>query len=115
MTWKLEQPKQCATCPWKKDATVANIPDYDPDQHLSLQGTIADLEASFNSSDCNTLKIMACHYSTLEHDLHCIGWLYNQLTGGNNIALRLEVSSCENIRDMRLDGEQKDAFEDTFR
>lgn len=114
MTWKLERPKQCATCPWKKGATVANIPDYDLDHHLSLQNTIADPEASFKPSDCNRLRVMACHYSTSDRDLHCIGWLHNQLTVGNNVALRIHAASCQNIGSMTLDGEQKDAFEDTF-
>ena len=59
----------------------------------------------------NTIRIMACHET---HDTHCIGWLVNQLGEGNNIALRLEMSSCENADKIKLVGEQHERFEDTL-
>lgn len=54
---------------------------------------------------------MACHEG---HDAHCIGWLHNQLGVGNNIGLRLQMMNCENIRHIRLDGDQHETLEDTF-
>jgi len=48
------------------------------------------------------------------HDAHCVGWLNHQLGRGNNIGLRLSMMSCENIRDLKLDGEQHETFEDTL-
>lgn len=51
---------------------------------------------------------MACHET---HDAHCIGWLANQLGPGNNIALRLAMRDCENIRKLKLIGEQRQLFE----
>lgn len=43
-----------------------------------------------------------------------IGWLVNQLADGNNIPLRLEMSSCENADKIKLVGEQHERFEDTI-
>jgi len=48
------------------------------------------------------------------HDAHCVGWLMNQLGPGNNIPLRLSVLSCENLKQVRLVGEQHETFEDTL-
>lgn len=46
--------------------------------------------------------------------MYCIGWLYNQLGRGNNIALRLKMMHCENIGDMKIIGEQHQTFEQTL-
>lgn len=53
---------------------------------------------------------MACHET---HDAHCLGWLMHQLGPGNNLALRISVIGCENIREVELCGEQHETFEDT--
>ncbi|MFB9795247.1 hypothetical protein ACFFQG_32100, partial [Shinella granuli] len=45
---------------------------------------------------------------------HCIGWLMNQIGAGNNIPLRLQVRSCENINAVVVDGPQHERFEDTL-
>jgi hypothetical protein len=43
-----------------------------------------------------------------------IGWLVNQLGTGNNIALRLDMSSCQNADKIKTIGEQHERFEDTL-
>jgi hypothetical protein len=45
---------------------------------------------------------------------HCVGWLHNQLDVGNNISLRMSMMSCENIKDLKIVGEQHKKFEDTL-
>jgi len=54
---------------------------------------------------------MACHE---DHEAHCIGWLMNQIGPGNNLGLRIRLTTCENARDIKLIGEQHETFEDTL-
>ncbi len=110
---KLKQTKQCKTCPWKLSATVADIPNYDRQQHKNLANTIAD--ETGNLSGINSpLRIMACHHSRDGNEYECIGWLHNQLGRGNNIPLRLQMTRCSNSSQIEVDGEQKDTFDETF-
>jgi hypothetical protein len=108
---KLKRTKQCAKCPWRVDVDPNEIPNgYCPKKHADLSNTIAkpgDLSGLFGG----TMHIMACHET---HDAHCVGWLMNQLGPGNNIGLRLAMRNCENIRDVKLVGEQHECFEDTL-
>lgn len=108
---RLKQTKQCKTCPWRKDSTVADIPNYDPNQHEKLAGTISsgDIYEAFGP-----IEKMACHNSTDGNEFECVGWLYNQLNQGNNIALRLRMRDYENAKDIQVDGEQKASFAETF-
>lgn len=107
-TWKLKRTTQCAKCPWRKDVDPYEIPNgYDVDKHKALKSTIA-------RDVCSSLRqqsAMACHET---HDAHCIGWLINQLGLGNNIGLRIQMLSCENIKSLRTAGEQHSRFEDTL-
>jgi len=109
--WKLKRTRQCAKCPWHRDVNPREIPNgYSVEEHRALQTTIAqpgDLSALLS----NTIRVMACHET---HDSHCIGWLVNQLGSGNNIALRLDMSSCANADKIKLVGEQHECFEDTL-
>lgn len=106
MGWKLKRLNQCAKCPWKVSTDPREIPNgYDENKHRNLSCTIAEpgsMRATVN---------MACHET---HDAHCIGWLHHQLGVGNNIGLRLQMLSCENIGRIKLDGEQHGRFEDTL-
>lgn len=108
---KLKRTKQCAKCPWRVDVDPNEIPNgYCPTKHAALESTIAKQgDLSFLSS--GAMLVMACHET---HDAHCIGWLMNQLGPGNNIGLRLSMLDCENIRDVKLVGEQHRCFEDTL-
>jgi len=109
MKWKLKRKKQCAKCPWRKDVDPHDIPDgYCEIKHANLKSTIAE-PAAYNP--LTELRAMACHETG---DAHCIGWLHNQLGVGNNIALRMSMSSCENPRGIELVGEQHECFEDTL-
>jgi hypothetical protein len=106
---KLKRTTQCAKCPWRKDVDPFDIPNgYDEQKHCALKSTIATGIANVFSRE---LRIMACHET---HDAHCVGWLHNQLGEGNNIGLRIAMRNCENIRDLRLVGEQHETFEDTL-
>ncbi len=111
MKWKLKRTIQCAKCPWRKDSNPHDIPNgYSEDKHCALENTIAkngDLSAVFSRQ----IHIMACHES---HDAHCVGWLANQVGAGNNIGLRLHLMNCENVRDIKLIGEQHETFEETL-
>lgn len=107
MAWKLKRTAQCAKCPWRVDVDPHDIPNgYCELKHAALSETIAT-PGDFRGSG----KAMACHES---HDVHCVGWLSNQLGAGNNIGLRIRMISCENAGKIRLKGEQHPTFEDTL-
>src|SRR5882762_3432085 len=109
---KLSQTVQCAKCPWRKDVDPFDIPNgYDVEKHKALKSTIAkpaDLIGALLSCE---IRVMACHK---DHAAHCVGWLANQLGPGNNIALRLQMMKCENVRALRTVGEQHETFEETL-
>ncbi|MEG3981834.1 DUF6283 family protein [Microcoleus sp. D3_18a_C4] len=110
---KLNQTKQCKTCPWKKSAKVADIPNYNRSKHESLIGTIADETGNLAGIN-RPIKIMACHYSEDGAERECIGWLHNQLGSGNHLPLRMQMMFCSNVSEIEIDGEQKDSFGETF-
>jgi hypothetical protein len=56
---------------------------------------------------------MACHESKPEDEMHCIGWLMNQLGPGNNIGLRLQMLEFD-LSEVEIFGEQHERFEDTL-
>lgn len=84
--------KQCRTCPWRVGAVTDDIPGYDLEKHRALADTVA-VEGD---------------------DRVCVGWLHNQLGSGNNIALRLAATRDPLLAKYVLDGEQREAFSDTF-
>lgn len=107
--WKLKRVNQCKKCPWKVDTDPYEIPDgYSVDAHKALKATIAE-PGSFAAGPA-----MSCHEHPPSDEAHCIGWLMHQLGSGNNIGLRIRMMSCENARDIKLDGEQHACFEDTL-
>lgn len=110
MSWKLKRVRQCEKCPWKVDTDPYDIPNgYSAELHRGLSGTIAE-PGSLRS----TGHAMACHEHPTEDQVHCIGWLVNQLGIGNNIPLRMQMISCENAHAIQVDGEQHERFEDTL-
>lgn len=116
MAWKLNRVRQCKDCPWKVSANPHDIPDeYSVEKHQALKATIADGSGSPEEIMGNgPLRVMACHKSTKGHEAHCIGWLHNQIGTGNNIALRLQMLTCENGADIEIDGPQHATFADTL-
>lgn len=108
---KLKRTVQCAKCPWRVDVDPHDIPNgYDKGKHAALAGTIAKPgDLSFLAG--GALRVMACHET---HDAHCIGWLNNQLGDGNNLALRIQMRNCPNLREMKVIGEQHETFKDTL-
>jgi hypothetical protein len=111
--FRLERTKQCVKCPWRKATNPHKIPNgYSVEKHRALVGTIANPERlDLAALASPTLHVMACHET---HNSYCLGWLMNQLGSGNNIALRLAMSRCENLREVTLRGEQHERFEDTL-
>lgn len=110
-SWKLKRTRQCAKCPWKVSTDPHDIPNgYSVGLHEALACTIA-APGELPSSG---LRAMACHESSKEQPVHCVGWLVNQIGPGNNIGLRIKMMSCENAKHIHLDGEQHERFEDTL-
>ena len=110
MSWKLKRVRQCSKCPWKVSTDPHEIPNgYDEELHEGLACTIAEPGAYRTS-----FRAMACHEHEEGDEAHCVGWLMNQLGPGNNIGLRIQMMTCENIRHVQLDGEQHERFEDTL-
>lgn len=111
MKWKLKRVRQCEKCPWKVSTDPNEIPDgYSKEAHKALSKTIAE-PGALRFGD---MHIMSCHEHDSSEGVHCIGWLVNQLGPGNNIPLRLQMMSCENARNIHLDGDQHERFEDTL-
>ncbi len=108
---KLNQTKQCKTCPWKLSTTVADIPNYSTETHEDLRDTIADETGNVSQIQA-PLSTMTCHASIKSM---CVGWLHNQLGKGSNVPLRIQMMYYSNVKEIELDGEQKDTFEETFR
>src|SRR3954470_19124799 len=107
MSWKLKRTAQCEKCPWRVEVDPHDIPNgYDEDKHRALACTIAE-----PGSLRGTGHAMTCHETA---DAHCVGWIVNQLGPGNNLALRMQMMTCENARAIRLRGEQHQRFEDTL-
>lgn len=110
MPWKLKRLRQCNKCPWKVSTDPREIPGgYSERLHRGLASTIAE-PGSLRSP----ATAFACHEHPPGQEVHCVGWLMQQLGPGNNIGLRLKVRDCENIGDVQLDGPQHDRFEDTL-
>jgi hypothetical protein len=109
MSWRLTRTQQCKTCPWIKGVDPRTIPNgYSVKKHRALASTIAEPGAlSFGGVE----RVMACHEGG---DAHCIGWLVHQLGRGNNIPLRIRMTTCANAKAIRLRGEQHKTFEDTL-
>ena len=109
---KLKRTKQCAKCPWKKSVNPFDIPNgYKPEKHLALKSTIAEGGAFEPTA---SMRVMACHESALGEEVHCVGWLHNQLGRGNNIPLRLQMLKCENAAEIQVFGPQHPNFEGTL-
>lgn len=107
MTWRLKRTTQCVKCPWRVETDPRDIPNgYSIEKHRALISTIAK-----EGQITDVIRVMACHET---HDAHCIGWLINQVGPGNNIALRLRMTDCENAAKIRLRGKQHDTFENTL-
>lgn len=108
---KLLRTNQCDKCPWKVDTNPNDIPDgYCETKHANLKNTIArEGELNFGS-----MNVMACHHSSGDDRMYCVGWLNHQLGIGNNIGLRMLMLRCENARDIKTFGEQYQVFEDTL-
>lgn len=110
--WKLKRLRQCAKCPWKVGVDPHDIPNgYSRERHEALASTIAEPGALMHTG---AKHIMSCHEHDSEERVHCVGWLHHQLGVGNNIALRMQILSCDNIGSLRVDGEQHQRFEDTL-
>ena len=106
--FELPRTKQCKKCPWKISTNPYDIPDgYCEIRHKALSCTIA-------KGLIDKTNAMACHHSTGNDQMYCVGWLYNQLGMGNNIMLRLKMLSCTNLKDLKIYGKQHERFEDTL-
>lgn len=105
------QRRQCKHCPWKVSANPRDIPNgYCESKHRALHNTIAR-DAEIRTT---TLRLMACHEAPVGREVPCVGWLHNQLGPGNNIGLRLAVSTGRVSADYKLDGEQHQQLKDTL-
>ena len=107
----LTRVKQCKKCPWKVSTNPNDIPDgYCQVKHKNLKSTIADP----GSINFGTMNVMACHHSSGDDNMYCVGWLHNQLGVGNNIGLRIRMLSCDNLKELKVYGKQHERFEQTL-
>jgi hypothetical protein len=106
--FKIPRTKQCKKCPWKVSINPFDIPDgYEEAKHENLSCTIA-------KGLMHNTNAMACHHSSGEDQMYCVGWLYNQLGVGNNIMLRIKMMRCTNLKDLKVYGKQHERFEQTL-
>lgn len=109
-SWRLKRTSQCPKCPWIVGVDPRQLPNgYSEARHRALAATIA--KPAELAGIGQPVQVMACHETGAAH---CVGWLNHQLGVGNNISLRLQMLSCENIGELRLRGEQHPSLEATF-
>lgn len=112
--WKLKRTVQCQKCPWRTDVNAHDIPNgYDLDRHRALSRTIASVSDPLSTLTTPT-NVMACHETDPGQETHCVGWLVNQIGPGNNIGLRIQMLSCQNVEKIRTVGTQRESFENTI-
>lgn len=106
---------QCKTCPWKVETVPeADIPNYDGELAKGLTRTLATgMESLFSVLAGEQQRSMSCHYSKPGAEIHCAGWLHNQLGPGNNLGLRMRVMHGE-VPMPEVSGEQHERYEDTL-
>ncbi len=104
--------RQCAKCPWRTDVDPYDIPDgYCEVKHRALKSTIAE---PGNIMRGKSLRAMACHEFPEGKESACVGWVFNQLGSGNNIALRMQALDGR-FADWKLAKvAQHERFEDTL-
>ena len=67
---KLSTP--CASCPWRADATAADIPNFDLGLAERLAATCPDERGMGPDFFAG---IFACHQSRIDEEFACAGWL----------------------------------------
>ncbi|WP_156903380.1 MULTISPECIES: DUF6283 family protein [Burkholderia] len=82
---KLNTP--CASCPWRLDATAADIPNFDLELAENLAATCPD-ERGMGPDFFAT--IFACHQSKVDEEFACAGWL--AMVGSAHPRVRMAVS-----------------------
>lgn len=111
--WKLGRTKQCKKCPWKCATNPEEIPNgYQVELHKDLKGTISK-EGLAGYIDPPKVA-MACHESKIGKEVHCVGWVNQQMGVGNNIRLRMQLMNCDNINELEVYGDQHRTFEETL-
>ncbi|MEG4210374.1 hypothetical protein [Microcoleus sp. S13_B4] len=81
-----------------------------------MKGTIANPKSDVSEAIyqlTNPNMAMACHYSTDEKLLECVGWIYHQLRN-NNLALRLVLMRSGQMKELDIDGAQRATFAETL-
>src|SRR5690606_39500700 len=76
---------------WSSDVCSSDLGEYCESKHRGLRSTIAPDADLASALLHGPLKIMACHETAVNHELPCVGWLYNQLGPGNN---KIGRASC---------------------
>ena len=79
---KLQRLRPCSACPWRIEARVEDIPNYDV---CKAQGLAPAVEQGFN-------KVMACHDSPAGGEYACAGFMQSP-DALNNFTVRLMVVS----------------------
>lgn len=105
--------RQCLSCPWRVDCVPErDIPHgYNAKMHEALRDRT--IRSGLDSLFGSRITAMACHHSKIGEEFVCAGWLHNQLGVGNNLAVRIAVSSGRLPRP-EIDGDQHESFEDTL-
>lgn len=85
----LKRIRQCIACPWRVAVDPPrDVPNYGEGIYDRMRAT---LRSGLDSLDGGIA--MACHNQKKNETRPCAGWLHNQLGVGNNIAIRIHVSS----------------------
>jgi hypothetical protein len=103
--------RQCKACPWKRSVKPAqDIPNgYCESKHRALESTIAEPGVL----QLGSLRMMACHESSVGSEEPCVGWLSNQMGPGNNLALRFAAMRGQ-IEPFETVGPQHECLADTY-
>jgi hypothetical protein len=102
--------RQCKTCPWRVDADPYAIPNgYSVERHRTLASTIAGPDSKVS----DPLHAMACHYSPVDAEYACVGWIHHEVQAGHNLPLRLALFQ-RRIDYVTPIAPQHERFEDTL-
>ncbi|WP_198386597.1 DUF6283 family protein [Burkholderia ubonensis] len=78
--------KPCASCPWRKDSTAADIPNFS----MELAEGLAECSPDERNMGPNLgAKMFACHQSKHGEEFACAGWL--AVAGNAHPEVRLAV------------------------
>lgn len=84
-SWRV-LPQPCPSCPWRRDQSAQDIPNFSLQMARGLASTCPDERGIGPAFDA---ELFACHQSKVGDEVPCAGWL--AMVGSAHPAVRLAV------------------------